>query len=81
MSGDAELVAAFETGRVAAGRDDFHHADHVHVAWTYLGRLPLLSAAETFVTNLKRFAAAGSCPKGAACCWRSMRETPTSSSH
>ena len=63
MSGDAELVAAFETGRVAAGRDGFHHADHVHVAWTYLGRLPLLSAAETFITNLKRFAAAQGKPE------------------
>ena len=63
MSADADLVAAFEAGRVAAGRDGFHHADHVRVVWTYLGRLPLLAAAETFVANLKRFAAAQGKPE------------------
>jgi hypothetical protein len=33
------------------------------VAWTYLGQLPLLEAAETFVANLKRFAAAQGKPE------------------
>jgi len=63
VSADADLVAAFEAGRVAAGHDGFHHADHVRVAWTYLGRLPLLAAAETFIANLKRFAAAQGKPE------------------
>ena len=63
MNADADLVAAFEAGRVAAGCDGFHHADHVRVAWTYLGRLPLLDAANAFVTNLKRFAAAQGKPE------------------
>jgi hypothetical protein len=60
---DAELVAAFEAGRVAAGREGFHHPDHVRVAWIYLGRLPLLAAAETCIANLKRFAAAQGKPE------------------
>lgn len=53
---DAELIAAFEAGR--APDSGFHHADHVRVAWIYLGRMPLLDAAAVFVANLKRFAAA-----------------------
>jgi hypothetical protein len=52
---DAALVAAFEAGR--APDEGFHHANHVRVAWIYLGRLPLLAAAERFVAGLG-FAAA-----------------------
>src|SRR5882762_5551498 len=58
---DDALVAGFEAGTTPnAG---FHHADHVHVAWVYLGRLPLLAAADTFAANLKRFATAHGKPK------------------
>jgi hypothetical protein len=42
---DDELVAGFEACTLA----EFHHADHVRVAWVYLRR---------FVVGLQRFAAA-----------------------
>lgn len=58
---DAALVAAFEAR--TAPNAGFHHADHVRVAWVYLGRLPLLAAAGRFVANLKRFAAAHGKPQ------------------
>ena len=51
---DDALVAGFEAATLAS----FHHADHVHVVWIYLGRLALLDAAQAFTANLKRFAAA-----------------------
>src|SRR2546430_371861 len=35
---------------------DFHHADHIRLAWVYLRTLPLLEAIERFTTSLKRFA-------------------------
>ncbi len=53
-SEDEALLAGFEAATLAS----FHHADHVHVAWIYLGRLPLLDAAQAFTASLKRFAAA-----------------------
>ena len=55
---DDALVAGFEAASLAP----FHHADHVHVAWIYLGRLPLLDAARAFTASLKRFAAAHGTP-------------------
>ena len=58
---DEALVAGFEA--CTTPNAGFHHADHVHVAWVYLGRLPLLAAAETFAANLKRFAAAHGKPQ------------------
>jgi hypothetical protein len=60
-SDDATLVAAFEAG--TAPPEGFHHANHVRVAWMYLGRLPLLAAAERFVAGLKGFAAAHGKPQ------------------
>ena len=61
VTNDDEFVAGFEAGTTPnAG---FHHADHVRVAWVYLGRLPLLAAAETFAANLKRFATAHGKPQ------------------
>jgi hypothetical protein len=53
---DLRLEAAFETG--AEPRGGFHHADHVRLVWIYLGRLPLLAAAERFTAHLRHFAAA-----------------------
>ncbi len=35
---------------------DFHHEQHVFVAWSYLRNLPLALALERFSVNLKRFA-------------------------
>jgi hypothetical protein len=58
---DDELIAGFEAGTAPGG--GFHHADHVRVAWIYLTRLPLLTAADTFAANLKGFAAAQGRPE------------------
>jgi hypothetical protein len=48
------LVSQFEQGRAPG---DFHHADHVRVAFAYISRFPLLDAVERFSDALKRFAA------------------------
>jgi hypothetical protein len=53
---DDGLVGAFEACVEPVG--GFHHADHVRVAWLYLGRMPLVAAAERFTSQLRRFAAA-----------------------
>lgn len=53
---DTELVSAFESGHPPAG--GFHHQQHVHVAWIYLGREPLIPALARFVAALKQFALA-----------------------
>jgi hypothetical protein len=47
------LVSAFEQGRAPG---DFHHADHVRVAFAYVSRFPFLEAVERFSAALKRFA-------------------------
>jgi hypothetical protein len=52
---DREFVAAFEACAVA--NTDFHHADHIRLAWIYLREYPLLEAIDHFSTSLKRFAA------------------------
>jgi hypothetical protein len=36
---------------------DFHHRDHVRLAWVYLRRHPPLEALARFTTGLQRFAA------------------------
>ena len=51
---DREFVEAFEACAVASS--DFHHTDHVRLAWIYLGRHELLTAIERFATSLRRFA-------------------------
>src|SRR5258708_10061990 len=52
---DREFVDAFEACAVA--NTDFHHADHVRLAWIYLGEHELLAAIERFSISLRRFAA------------------------
>lgn len=52
---DVEYLAAFETCAIA--NTEFHHADHVRVAWIYLRKFPLLAAIEHFTQSLRRFAA------------------------
>jgi hypothetical protein len=54
MSG-AELIEQFENGITPA--DTFHHADHVRLAFEYMGRYTVLEALEKFPAALKRFAA------------------------
>lgn len=51
---DAELVERFERGDV----EQFHHPDHVRVAFAYLRTMPVLDALARFTTALRRFAAA-----------------------
>jgi hypothetical protein len=60
VTGD-ELIGQFERGAVPA--ESFHHADHVRLAFSYLGKYPVLQALEKFVTALKRFAAAKGKPQ------------------
>jgi hypothetical protein len=51
---EEELLEGFETCTLP--NTSFHHADHVHVVWSYLRRWPLPAALERFQTALKRFA-------------------------
>jgi hypothetical protein len=53
---DHEFVAAFENCTLPLER--FRHADHVRMAFLYLGRYPLLEAIAHFSAGLVRFAAA-----------------------
>ena len=52
---DDELIRCFETDTL---RDEFHHADHVRLAFAYLHEYPVLQALDKFCTALKNFAAA-----------------------
>lgn len=60
MRSDAEFVAAFES--CALPNTEFHHADHIRLAWVYLRELPLLEALERFRSGLQRFAAHNGVP-------------------
>ena len=55
MTGN-ELITQFESGATAA--ENFHHADHVRLAFEYLRHYPALEALEKFSAALQRFAAA-----------------------
>ncbi|MEW6323174.1 MAG: hypothetical protein AB1635_19065 [Acidobacteriota bacterium] len=57
---ERELVDGFESGTLA--NDAFHHADHVHVAWVYVGRYGMPEALARFAAALRRFAAAKGVP-------------------
>jgi hypothetical protein len=50
-----ELVSGVENCTLAGS--EFHHADHVRLAWIYLRDYPLLEAIARFTTVLRRFAA------------------------
>jgi hypothetical protein len=51
---DRDFAAAVEACTLAGS--DFHHADHIRLAWIYLGDHPLLEAIERFTTTLRTFA-------------------------
>jgi hypothetical protein len=51
-----ELIQCFESD--ALPENSFHHADHVRLAFAYLGKYPVLRALERFASALKRFATA-----------------------
>jgi hypothetical protein len=53
---DAEIIRRFEDGEVAPS--EFHHQDHVRLAFAYLCEYPALQALEKFSSALKNFAAA-----------------------
>jgi hypothetical protein len=55
VTGD-ELIERFERGLKPG--EEFHHADHVRLAFAYLCEYPVLQALEKFASALKRFAAA-----------------------
>lgn len=58
---DRELVDAFEACTLPP--DEFHHREHVRVAWTYLASMPLMDALQRFTTSLRRFATAAGSPQ------------------
>jgi hypothetical protein len=51
-----ELIQRFERGLEPSY--EFHHADHVRLAFAYLREYPVLQALEKFAEALRRFAAA-----------------------
>ena len=56
---DEEFIASFEDGSLA----EFHHADHVRMAFLYLRRYPALEALQRFSGALVRFATAKGKPQ------------------
>lgn len=50
-----DLVRRFEDGTLETS--EFHHRDHVHLAWLYLKAEPPLQALTRFTNGLKSFAA------------------------
>lgn len=50
-----ELIQRFEADSLPG---EFHHADHIRLAFAYLSECPVLEAIERFTRALKRFAAA-----------------------
>ena len=52
---NADLIRQFETDDMPG---EFHHANHVRLAYAYLCEYPVLEALEKFAAALKRFAAA-----------------------
>jgi hypothetical protein len=51
--GNGQLIAEFEEGRAPG---DFHHADHVRVAFAYVCQFGMPEALARFSAALKRFA-------------------------
>jgi hypothetical protein len=54
MSGD-DLIAQLES--CALPEEQFHHADHLHVAWIYLTRFTAAEAIAKFSETLRAYAA------------------------
>jgi hypothetical protein len=55
------LIDAFESNGIAA--HEFHHRDHVRMAWTYLREYGFPAGAQRFVEALQRFALANGKPQ------------------
>jgi hypothetical protein len=56
-----DFIRCFESDTLP--EDSFHHADHVHLAFTYLCEYPVLQALEKFSSALKKFAVARGKPQ------------------
>lgn len=52
---NTDLIHAFESDTLPG---EFHHADHVRLAFAYLSEYPVLQALDKFASALKRYAAA-----------------------
>ena len=53
---DPAFLEAFESCRLRS--DQFHHRDHLRLAWLYVQRYPLGEALDRFAAGLRRLAAA-----------------------
>lgn len=51
---DTIFIEQFENTTLSP--QNFHHKDHVRLAWLYLNRYPLLEALQKFSNGLKNFA-------------------------
>ncbi len=51
---DDDFLAAFESCRLST--DEFHHADHLRLAWIYLHRMPFEEALEKVRAGIQAFA-------------------------
>jgi hypothetical protein len=52
---DEQFLAAFTAGKIA--NQDFHHRDHLRLAWIQIQRLGLERASDTVARAIRRFAA------------------------
>ena len=52
---DEKFLAAFEAGQI--GNQDFHHRDHLRLAWIQVRRLGLQRASDTVAGAIRQFAA------------------------
>lgn len=52
---ERQIIERFENGEVDC--QDFHHTDHVRLAFAYLSVYPVVPALEKFSSALRRFAA------------------------
>jgi hypothetical protein len=51
---DGQFLAAFEAGKIA--NHDFHHRDHLRLAWIQIHRLGLDRASDTVAGAIRQFA-------------------------
>jgi len=58
---DDALVEAFESCRLPGSQ--FHHADHIRLAWIYLGRMSEAEATARIEQSIRQFAAYNGVPQ------------------
>jgi hypothetical protein len=57
---DAELTASFESCALPAA--EFHHADHIRLAWIYIRQFGEVEASRRIVAGIQRFAERNGAP-------------------